>query len=79
MQTIWTNGGEPINLGNPQDAPVRLMIEYQKLENEGRQLEGALLLLEGMLEFKEDMEIIKNMSVNDMTKLLSDWMASYDS
>lgn len=50
------------------------MIQYEKLEKEGRQLEGALLLVKDLLEFKEDMEIINNMSVEDLANLMNDWM-----
>lgn len=74
MKTFWTSKGEPINLGNPRDVSVATMIQYEKLEKEGRQLEGALLLVKDLLEFKEDMEIINNMSVEDLASLMNDWM-----
>lgn len=78
MNTIWTAKGEPINVRNPKEAPVQVMIQYQVYEKQGRDLEAALFLVNAMVEFKDDMEIVNNMSVDDLAKFLVDWMKAYE-
>ena len=58
----------------PSEAPVTLVLEFQKLENEGKQLEAALLLAEGMVAFEEDKEILRKLSAVDFVEFVQDWM-----
>lgn len=76
MKTIWTAGGDAINMRDPSEAPVSVVIEFQKLEAEGKEVEATLLLAEAMVEFKEDMEIIRKMSMPEFTEFVADWISN---
>ena len=79
MRTIWTESGNAINIKDSKDASISTFIQYEYLEKEGRLMEAALLLVENLLQFKEDMEIIKEMSVDEFGEFMKEWMGSDES
>lgn len=73
MKTIWTKDGNAINIKRPSEASMSTMIQYEYLTKEDRHTEAALLLVESLLQFKEDAEIVKAMSADEFGEFVTDW------
>ena len=78
MRTIWTTSGESVNIKEAKEASMSTMIQYEYLVKEDRQLEAALLLVESLLQFKEDIEIIREMSAEEFGEFVQEWMKGSD-
>jgi hypothetical protein len=78
MRTIWTKSGNAINIKTAKEASMSTMIQYEYLVKEDRQLEAALLLVENLVQFKEDIEILREMSAEEFGAFMADWMAGED-
>lgn len=78
MRTIWTTSGRPINIRAAKEASMSTIIQYEYLVKEDRQLEAALLLVESLIQFKEDIEIVKEMSAEEFGQFMKDWMEPED-
>ena len=78
MRTIWTTSGNAINIKEAKEAAMSTVIHYEYLVKEDRQLEAALLLVENLLQFKEDMEVIREMSAEEFGQFAKDWMEPED-
>jgi hypothetical protein len=75
MKTIWLSSGESVNIKSPKEASMTTMIQYEYLVKEDRQLEAALLLVESLLQFKEDISLVKEMSAEEFGEFLKEWTA----
>jgi hypothetical protein len=78
MRTIWLSSGDSVNIREAKEASVSTMIQYEYLVKEDRQLEAALLLVESLLQFKEDISLIKEISAEEFGKFVQEWMESSD-
>lgn len=75
MKTIWLSGGDSVNIKSPNEASMTTMIQYEYLIKEDRQIEAALLLVESLLQFKEDISLIKEMNADEFGKFMTDWIS----
>lgn len=75
MKTVWTEGGDGINIKDPSEVSMYTLIAFQRLESEGREVEAALLLATSLVEFEEDADILRSLSVPDFVKFMADWQA----
>ena len=78
MRTIWLSSGDSVNIKSAREASVSTMIQYEYLVKEDRQLEAALLLVESLLQFKEDISLVKEMSAEEFGKFVQEWMEDSD-
>jgi hypothetical protein len=75
MKTIWLPSGDSVNIKEPKDASMTTVIQYEYLVKEDKQLEAALLLVESLLQFREDIGLIKEMSAEEFGEFLKEWTA----
>lgn len=76
MKTIWTKSGNAINIRDAKEASMSTMIQFEYLTKEDRQLEAALLLVENLLQFKEDIEVVREMSAEEFGEFMKEWMGA---
>ena len=78
MRTIWLSSGDSVNIKSAGEASVSTMIQYEYLLKDNRQIEAALLLVESLLQFKEDISLVKEMSAEEFGKFVQEWMEDSD-